>query len=62
MLSVNMNLTQYQENFMEIVSGKLNLKHKGDNDWKLIIYGMDFNIPSNSSFRVNVLELVNYTC
>ena len=38
---------------MEIVSGKLNLKLKG-NDWKLIPYGMDFNIPSNSSFRVNV--------
>ena len=39
---------------MKIVSGKLNLKLKGDDDWKLIPYGMDFNIPSNSSFRVNV--------
>ena len=46
---------------MEIVSGQLNLKLK-DDDWKLITNGMDFNIPSNSSFKVKVLELVNYTC
>ena len=47
---------------MEIVSGKLNLKLKDDDDWKLITDGMDFNIPTNSSFKVKVLELVNYTC
>ena len=47
---------------MEIISGKLNLKLKDDNDWKLISDGMDFNIPKNSSFKVRVLELVNYTC
>ena len=47
---------------MEIISGKLNLKLKDDNDWKLISDGMDFNIPKNSSFKVKVLELVNYTC
>ena len=47
---------------MEIISGKLNLKLKDDNDWQLISDGMDFNIPKNSSFKVNVLELVNYTC
>ncbi len=47
---------------MEIVSGKLNLKLKDDDDWKLITDGMDFNIPSNSSFKVKVLELVHYTC
>ena len=47
---------------MEIISGKLNLKLKDDNDWKLISQGMDFNVPKNSSFRVKVLELVNYTC
>ena len=47
---------------MEIISGKLNLKLKDDNDWKLIRDGMDFNVPKNSSFKVKVLELVNYTC
>ena len=47
---------------MEIISGKLNLKLKDDNDWQLITDGMDFNIPKHSSFKVKVLELVNYTC
>ena len=47
---------------MEIISGKLNLKLKDDNDWKLIIDCIYFNVPKNSSFKVKVLELVNYTC
>ena len=47
---------------MEIISGKLNLKLKDDNEWKLIKSGMEFNIPKNSSFKLKVLELVNYTC
>jgi len=47
---------------MEIISGKLNLKLKDDNKWKLITNGMEFYIPKNSSFKLEVLELVNYTC
>ena len=47
---------------MEIISGKLNLKLKDDDQWKLITNGMDFNIPKNSSFKLNVLETINYTC
>ena len=47
---------------MEIITGKLNLKLKDDYEWKLISNGMDFNIPKNSSFKLEVLELVNYTC
>ena len=47
---------------MEIISGKLNLKIKGNNDWRLVSKGGDFNIPKNSSFKVEVLELVNYIC
>ena len=47
---------------MEIISGKVKLKLKDDNEWKLITNGMEFNIPRNSSFKLKVLELVNYTC
>ena len=47
---------------MEIISGKLNLKLQNYDDWQLIKDGMDFNVPKKSSFKVNVLELVNYTC
>ena len=47
---------------MEIHSGKLNVKIAGDQNWRLITEGMDFNVPKNSSFCLEVLELVNYTC
>ena len=47
---------------MEIISGKINLKLKDENKWKLISSGMEFYIPKNSSFKLEVLELVNYTC
>tara|TARA_Y100000589_G_scaffold311271_1_gene330480 strand:- start:138 stop:455 length:318 start_codon:yes stop_codon:yes gene_type:complete len=47
---------------MEILSGKVKLKLKDDNEWRLITDGMDFSIPKNSSFKLEVLELVNYIC
>ena len=47
---------------IEINSGKVKLKLKDDSEWKLITNGMCFNIPKNSSFKLEVLELVNYTC
>ena len=47
---------------MEIRSGKLKFKLKDDNEWKLITDGMEFNIPKNSSFKLKVFELVNYSC
>ena len=47
---------------MEVTSGKLNFKIQNDIEWTLIKDGMDFNIPKNSSFKVEVLELVNYIC
>ena len=47
---------------MAIISGKLSLKLQNTDDWKLIRKGMNFNVPKLSSFKVEVLELVNYTC
>ena len=47
---------------MEIQSGEPNVKIVGNQDWRLITEGMNFNVPKNSSFCLEVLELVNYTC
>ena len=47
---------------MEIHSGKLNVKIADGKDWRLIKESMDFDVPKNSSFCLEVLELVNYTC
>ena len=47
---------------MEIISGELNFKVDGTDNWQLIKEGMSFNVPKKSSFKVKVLELVNYSC
>ena len=62
MLPGNYEFSTETRELMEIMSGKLNLKLQNDEDWKPIKDGMNFNIPKNSSFKVEVLELVNYTC
>ena len=48
--------------FIEIISGKLNFKADGFDDWQLIKEGMSFKVPKNTSFKVKVIELVNYAC
>ena len=40
---------------IEIMTGKLNFKLQSDDQWKLIKDGMNFNIPKNTSFQVEVL-------
>ena len=62
MLPGNYEFSTETRELMEIISGKLNLKLQNYDDWQLIKDGMDFNVPKKSSFKVNVLELVNYTC
>jgi len=47
---------------LEIISGELNFKVDGNDDWQLVKKGMSFKVPKNSLFKVEVLELVNYTC
>ena len=47
---------------MEIIAGKLNYKVDGSCDWQLVKEGMSFNIPKNSTFKVKVIDLVNYSC
>ena len=53
--------TQSKE-LMEIISGELSLKLQDSQEWKIIKEGLNFNVPKNSSFKVKVLKLVNYTC
>tara|TARA_Y100000589_G_scaffold309612_1_gene327287 strand:- start:109 stop:426 length:318 start_codon:yes stop_codon:yes gene_type:complete len=47
---------------LEVISGKLNFKVNGTENWQLIKKGMSFQVPKNSKFVVKVVELVNYTC
>ena len=45
---------------IDIHSEKLNMKVEGEIDWTLITKGMNFNVQKNSSFCLDVIELVNY--
>ena len=53
--------TQLKE-LIEICTGELNLKLLDNPEWKIIKGGMSFNVPKNSSFKVKVSKLINYTC
>ena len=44
---------------MKIISGRLNLKLKDENEWKLITNGMEFNIPKNSSFKLSLPDIIS---
>ena len=47
---------------MEIISGELDLKLLHNSEWKTITGGMSFHVPKNSSFKVKVSKLTNYSC
>ncbi|KKM98344.1 hypothetical protein LCGC14_1158880 [marine sediment metagenome] len=47
---------------MEILSGKLTFRMKGDAVWHDIKAGESFNVPADSSFDIQILELVDYCC
>ena len=62
MLPGKYEFTTEVRELMQLTTGKLNLKIQNDIEWTMIKDGMDFNIPKNSSFKVEVLEIVNYAC
>ena len=53
--------TQSKE-LMEIISGELNLQLDGETNWNIIKDGMHFNVSKNSSFKVKVSKIINYSC
>ena len=53
--------TQSKE-LMEIISGELNFQLKDETNWNIIKDGMSFNVEKDSSFKVKVFEIVNYSC
>ncbi len=47
---------------MEILAGELSYRLKGTEEWLPIKGGESFNVPGDSSFDLNVSELVDYCC
>lgn len=47
---------------MEIISGKCRVRVKGEAEWKSYEGGQSFNVPGNSSFEIEAIEVVDYVC
>ena len=51
-----------KKEIMEIISGKLKVLLPGHSEWKEINEKTEFEVPSNSKFKVEILSLTNYCC
>lgn len=47
---------------MEILAGSLRYRLAGSEDWLSVKGGESFNVPSESSFDIQVFELSDYCC
>lgn len=47
---------------MEINAGQCRVRLQGQDEWQVYNAGDSFNVPGDSSFDIEVLELVDYVC
>lgn len=47
---------------MEVVAGRCRVRLKGESDWKEYSAGQSFNVPGDSAFDIETLELMDYVC
>ena len=47
---------------MEIIEAHVEVRLKGENEWKSYKSGSSFEVPANSSFDIKVLTISDYCC
>ena len=47
---------------MEINAGVCKVKIAGESDWKTYQAGEKFNVPGNTSFDIETVEMLDYVC
>lgn len=47
---------------MEIIGGRCRVQLAGESSWSEYGNGQSFNVPGNSSFQIETLELLDYVC
>lgn len=47
---------------MELHAGVCRIRVKGEQEWKTYKGGESFSVPGNSSFDIETVELLDYTC
>ena len=51
-----------QNELMEIMAGEMNVLLAGKTEWQTIQGGESFEVPANSSFKLEVKSVVDYCC
>ena len=51
-----------QNELMEITAGEMNVLLAGKTKWQTIQGGESFEVPANSSFKLEVKSVVDYCC
>ena len=51
-----------QNELMEITAGEMNVLLAGKTEWQTIQGGESFEVPANSSFKLEVKSVVDYCC
>ena len=47
---------------MELNAGKCRIRLKGEDSWKTYEGGQKFEVPGNSSFDIETIEILDYVC
>lgn len=47
---------------MEVIGGRCRVQLAGASQWQEYGAGQSFNVPGNSSFQIETLELLDYVC
>jgi purine/pyrimidine-nucleoside phosphorylase len=47
---------------MEIFTGELDVLLRGEDNWKMIKSGEEFEVPGESSFKLKIKSLTDYCC
>jgi len=50
------------EEHMEIQRGECRVKFEGDDKWHIFGEGNAFDVPANSSFDIEVADMLDYIC
>ena len=51
-----------EKEIIEITSGELKILIANESEWKNIVSGMIFEVPANSSFKLEITEVISYCC
>jgi hypothetical protein len=51
-----------QHELMEITAGEMDVLLPGQTEWRTIHGGESFEVPANSSFKLEVKSVVDYCC